>query len=80
MCNACGFLCCASDCFEGCGCDHCSNPACWPQCDNCGEPGCDGECGGPDEDYGRDCAPRVVNHQNNPLSAILRDALSKNQS
>lgn len=23
MCNACGFLCCASDVFEGCGCDHC---------------------------------------------------------
>lgn len=29
MCNACGFLCCASDCFEGCGCDHCGCSACW---------------------------------------------------
>lgn len=29
MCNACGFLCCAHDAFEGCGCDHCSCPDCW---------------------------------------------------
>ena len=29
MCNACGFLCCAYDAFEGCGCDHCSCPECW---------------------------------------------------
>lgn len=28
MCNACGFLCCASDVFGGCGCDHCHEPAC----------------------------------------------------
>lgn len=31
MCNACRFQCCAADCFEGCGCEHCSNPACWPE-------------------------------------------------
>lgn len=30
MCNACGFFCCAYDGFSGCGCDHCPNPACWP--------------------------------------------------
>lgn len=28
MCNACGFLCCASDVFARCGCD-CDNPECW---------------------------------------------------
>jgi len=28
MCNACGFLCCASDMFERCGCD-CEEQACW---------------------------------------------------
>lgn len=30
MCNACGFWCCAWDGFSGCGCDHCKDPACWP--------------------------------------------------
>lgn len=29
MCNACGFHCCGDDSFEGCGCDHCHEPACW---------------------------------------------------
>lgn len=29
MCNACGFYCCASDVFSGCGCDHCDCPECW---------------------------------------------------
>jgi hypothetical protein len=29
MCNACGFFCCASDVFEGCGCDHCYCSECW---------------------------------------------------
>ncbi len=29
MCNACGFSCCGSDEFEGCGCDHCDEPECW---------------------------------------------------
>jgi len=28
MCNACGFLCCGSDLFEGCGCD-CPYQECW---------------------------------------------------
>ncbi|MFC6790629.1 hypothetical protein ACFQE0_14030 [Methylobacterium komagatae] len=28
MCNACAFYCCASDEFEGCGCDHCYDSAC----------------------------------------------------
>lgn len=37
MCNACGFKCCASDQFSGCGCD-CDNPECWTKCDECGEP------------------------------------------
>jgi hypothetical protein len=30
MCNACGFYCCASDEFGGCGCDHCYCSECWP--------------------------------------------------
>lgn len=29
MCNACGFLCCGSDQFGKCGCDHCECPECW---------------------------------------------------
>ena len=28
MCNACGFICCAMDCFSQCGCE-CENPLCW---------------------------------------------------
>lgn len=43
MCNACGFLCCASDVFEGCGCDHCPEPDCHA-CFNCGERDCGGDC------------------------------------
>jgi hypothetical protein len=62
MCNACGLQCCASDVFEKCGCDHCTNSACWDI----------------EEDDYADCAPRVVSHQNNPLSEILREALAKN--
>lgn len=31
MCNACGFLCCASDEMEGCGCDSCGVLACLPE-------------------------------------------------
>lgn len=34
MCNACGFYCCAYDGFSGCGCEHCSNPECWPDEDD----------------------------------------------
>ncbi len=34
MCNACGFYCCAMDCFEGCGCDFCLNVSCWPDDDD----------------------------------------------
>lgn len=30
MCNACGFGCCALDTFDGCGCEDCRNPECWP--------------------------------------------------
>lgn len=30
MCNACGFYCCGSDEFGGCGCEHCPDSACWP--------------------------------------------------
>ena len=33
MCNACGFLCCASDEFSGCGCDSCGEPECAAECD-----------------------------------------------
>lgn len=34
MCNACGFFCCAYDGFQGCGCDHCPNRACWSDDDD----------------------------------------------
>lgn len=37
MCNACGFYCCAMDCFEGCGCDHCECEECHKLCSVCGE-------------------------------------------
>lgn len=33
MCNACGFLCCGSDKFGGCGCDGCFEPECWTEAD-----------------------------------------------
>lgn len=29
MCNACGFQCCGSDMFGGCGCDGCDCEECW---------------------------------------------------
>lgn len=29
MCCSCGNLCCGSDQFGGCGCDHCEDPDCW---------------------------------------------------
>ncbi len=34
MCNACGFYCCASDQFYGCGCEHCPCSECWPDDDD----------------------------------------------
>lgn len=34
MCNACGFICCASDEFDGCGCNFCECPACWSEDDD----------------------------------------------
>ena len=50
MCNACGFLCCASDQFGGCGCD-CSVAGCAVICSNCHEEGHDAdECDYPDDD------------------------------
>lgn len=46
MCNACGFLCCAYDGFEKCGCDGCPYPACWPDDDEYeDDDGYDYECG-----------------------------------
>lgn len=45
MCNACGFVCCACDCFSQCGCDDCDNPACWGVCDECGEYDMECTCG-----------------------------------
>ena len=44
MCNACGYLCCASDEFEECGCDHCPEPACHFEPCNCGVANCRGDC------------------------------------
>lgn len=49
MCNACGFLCCAYDGFSGCGCEWCSEPACWPDDLDDEEPD-DDEIYGPDYD------------------------------
>lgn len=43
MCNACGFLCCASDEFEGCGCT-CPHPGCQYEPCACGVANCEGEC------------------------------------
>ena len=57
MCNACGFYCCGSDEFEGCGCDQCPCSACWPEVDE--EEAEDGDCG---------CCPPGEGH-NAPLSA-----------
>lgn len=48
MCNACGNLCCGSDEFEGCGCDHCGNSECWSRCDICGD--LEGGCACDDDD------------------------------
>lgn len=44
MCNACGFLCCGSDEFGGCGCEHCGEDGCLRLCKLCGENECDGAC------------------------------------
>lgn len=47
MCCACGNMCCGSDMFGGCGCEHCDEPECWGVCEGCGQPDfacdCDGE-------------------------------------
>lgn len=45
MCNACHNMCCGSDQFEACGCDHCDEPDCWSD---------DFDEG--DDDYEFDCA------------------------
>lgn len=42
MCNACGFLCCGSDKFEQCGCNHCPHPECHFEPCDCGIANCDG--------------------------------------
>ena len=46
MCNACGFVCCAYDGFEKCGCDHCHEPACWADDDDF-----DDDYGDSDDDF-----------------------------
>jgi hypothetical protein len=56
VCNACGFLCCGSDEFEGCGCYHCGEPACLRICKHCGENECDGYCQSDDDDGYYDAA------------------------
>jgi len=55
MCNACGFQCCASDEFEGCGCDDCDDPACWSRCEYCGQ-SVTGECDCQLSDWYEDCS------------------------
>lgn len=53
MCNACGFLCCGSDEFAECGCNHCPHPEChWDPC-GCGVANCRG-CDDPDCDLDED--------------------------
>lgn len=49
MCNACGFLCCGSDQFGGCGCESCGEEGYLDICDQCGENQCDGYCGSDDD-------------------------------
>jgi len=61
MCNACEYLCCASDKLEACGCD-CEVEACWSEvCKFCGEralPFEPHECyAEPDEDDGMEDWP-----------------------
>lgn len=51
MCNACGFMCCGSDEFGGCGCNHCGEPECHAACFNCGLDGCDGDCTSDEDDF-----------------------------
>ena len=36
MCNACGFYCCASDSFDGCGCDCPETDCSAERCPDCG--------------------------------------------
>ena len=55
MCNACGFMCCALDTFDKCGCDGCDEPDCWTddedeRDDDDWDPGLDCDC----------CAPRAA--------------------
>lgn len=70
MCNACGFLCCGSDQFGGCGCDHCACEDCWSD-----EPD-DTD----DEEYYETFDPACVTPQDTTppeLKAVLGDALAK---
>lgn len=54
MCNACHNMCCGSDMFGGCGCDHCDEPECWDACDVCDLPNDLCQCFGDHEDCGPD--------------------------
>lgn len=63
MCNACGFVCCALDCFDQCGCDGCEEEACWTgEDDEIDDDGPDGGYWPPDEERlpSRCCARRSV--------------------
>lgn len=53
MCNACGFLCCGSDMFDGCGCDHCPHSGCW----DIAEDDYEGDDQGSDLEFARCCPP-----------------------
>lgn len=59
MCNACGFICCASDMFDHCGCDGCECEECWSEDEGDGDEFC--------------CQP-IVN-VGDELHQILGDAL-----
>lgn len=62
MCNACGFFCCGSDAFEGCGCDQCPNSDCWPDDVFYDEQDGDDDCDEGDYEAGAECRclPRLV--------------------
>ena len=78
MCNACGFLCCGSDQFSGCGCTHCGCPECATDCPECGEPeewcSC-GEYDAYDDDY-EPVPPAPEKQPDQSLRQVLADALA----
>lgn len=70
MCNACGNLCCGSDMFGGCGCEHCGFEECWS----------DDEEFDTDDDYSEPSVGECVTTQDTTppeLKAVLAEALAR---